>query len=651
MSDSQQPWLVRRHFGLRRPREVVHDLVDVTVDGVTRTAYVIVWETTRGPVLYFVEVDGRSGADEDELVWHLCDRFLDRDRWADALLIDPSTVYLDALLDEHDVGPHTFVHPVHFVPHPDDGRPRLQRGAKYPAGRIGRALERDVPIWTSRTNRMATARAALAAPGRTVALPDDSNWHWRQARLLQALQAGLPESYPLAWAALAADGARELNKIVAGHARLPDRGRGWYLAARPRPPEPPEPLRGLLAGAAVPRDQGEAAALEAMGLTAAAGAMDRDDPRIEVYTAAADQLSYLMFQDRVGEIAAGAPRSSHVDRARAARRITATATWAGPVVQTWLRTLTPVPDLPTVLRQHRIAAMLKYSRLGEDPDPSPWSRARPGEVREAYQDRTGRYVLVLVDTDGPDPTPWMCAEWHRDPAVAATWTDDTVLAADRPVPGAPAGPLLALTPEGDGAVRVDPFPASLVEGGPLAFEFGDDSEHRDAVMHVMRLLLPLALRPESAAFARREFVFGTLVEHPGMTLWRALTAPGDALRLRWDTIRAAAEADVAHVRRLLAPGAPPLHRYFAILSSATAPLDQLWQVVRQSTTPDGYALDEHIGPDGAWTRSDILQRINRGKSYDEDRPLRPEEVERCVETIRARWAEARRRTSDTPGAA
>ncbi len=643
MSDAQKPWLIRRRpSGGRRPREVVHDLVDVTVDGVIRTVHVIVWETGRGPVLYFVELDGDHAGNGDRLVWQLCDRFLDRDRWADAHLLDPCPVFLDFLADEDDVGPHTHVHPVRFVPDPDDGRPRLQRGRRHLAGQIGRTLGADVPIWVHGTATVATARAALADPGRTVSLPDASNWYWHQDRLALALQAGLPQAYPLGWAALAADGARTLTRLLAGHARLPDRGRGWYLAARPRSPQPPEPLRGLLAAAAVPTEHGEAVAQEVMGLQAAAGAMDRDDPRIQVYLSAADKLSHLMFRERVGEIVARGPRSSHLDRARAARRITATATWAGPVVQTWLRTLTPVPDLPAVLRQHRIAALLKYSRLGEEPDPPPWSQARPGEVCAAYLDRTGRYVLVLADADGPDPTPWMCAEWHRGPAAAATWTDDTVLAADRPFRGAPASPVLALTPEGDGAVRADPFPASLVEGGPVRFEFGDHGDHRDAVEHVMRLLLPLALEPDAAAFATQPFVFGTLVDHPGMTLWPALTAPGDALRLRWGAVRAAAEADVAHVRRLLAPGAPPVYRYFAILETASTPLDQLQQVVRQTGTPHGYATEEHIGPDGNWTRSDILAEINRGKSYDEDRLLRPEQVGPCVETVRARWAEHRR---------
>ncbi|MCO8272863.1 hypothetical protein M1L60_19905 [Actinoplanes sp. TRM 88003] len=81
------------------------------------------------------------------------------------------------------------------------------------------------------------------------------------------------------------------------------------------------------------------------------------------------------------------------------RLITVRAAWGGPAVEVWLRSLTPVCDRPAALQ-----------RL-----------AGAGEIHEAYRDRDGRHVVVL-------PGPEMRAEWPRDPAVAATWTDQTVLA-------------------------------------------------------------------------------------------------------------------------------------------------------------------------------------------------------------------------------
>jgi hypothetical protein len=385
------------------------------------------------------------------------------------------------------------------------------------------------------------------------------------------MSAELPESYPLARAALAAGDD-----------------------------DPPS------------FERGEAAADEVIALEAAAGAMDRDDPLVDLYVRAAGRLAHLMFLDVLAEVADRRPVSPHLDRVRAARPITVTAAWAGTVAETWRRTLAPVRDRAAVLRQHRIAALLKHTRRGE--------------IREAYEDRAGRYVVVLADADGT----WMCAEWQRDPAVAATWTDETVLAADRPVPGGPAGPLLALTPEPAGTVRADPFPAGPVEGGPLAFDFG---ERPSAVRRLLLLLLPLALDSEAASFATRPFVFDTLIDQPGMALWPALTAPAAELRLPWPTIRALAAADVAHARRLLAPDAPRIHRYFAILDG-----DRLWQVVRQSADPDGHTTDHHIGLDGAWTASTILAEIRIGKRDDDYRRLTPAEADEHVATIRSRWA-------------
>ncbi|MDG4820825.1 hypothetical protein O7635_03025 [Asanoa sp. WMMD1127] len=607
MSESWKPWLIRRASPAEPPRQVSHDLVEVA----GAVVYVILWETRHGPVLYHSKLSDQPLVRDTDLVRALCTRLLAEERRPDAVLIAPVPLFLDTLAAESDAGPYVVLYPARFA----DGHRRS--GRRHLAGRIGQALGADLPIWVSGTNTLATARRALDHPGRTVQVPDDTIGH----KLRQAVEVGLPEAYPLAWAALAAQHATDLDKIRAGLARIPDRGRGWYLAARPRPPELPSPLREMLAAAAPPTDRGEAAAREVIGLQAAADDLDRDDPRIEIYTSAAERLSHLMFQDVTAEIIARGPRSSHLDRARAARPIPATATWAGPVVATWLTTLTPVPDLTPVLRLHRIAKLLKYTRTGEDPTGPPWRSARPGEVVEAYRDGTGRYVLVL--RDGPDGIPWMCAEWHRDPTVAATWTDETVLAADRP-----SGPLLAITPDDTGGVRVDPFPAALTDGGPLRFEPGDP--------HVLRLLLPLALDPDDAAFATRRFVLDTITEHPGMTLWPALTAPGDALRLRWDTVRAAASADVSLARRLLAPEAPKLYRYYAILNTETTPLDELWQVVRQSATPEGWEIDEHIGPDGAWTHSNILAEINRANRDDEYRRLSPDEIHDCITIIRAR---------------
>ncbi|MBL7259567.1 hypothetical protein [Paractinoplanes lichenicola] len=586
MADSRAPWLTRRVRHERRPREVVHDLLEITADGVDVTVYVILWETAYGPVLYFVRLDDGPYVFFQSVEGQLLSRLLTPERWPATLFVEPDTVYLDNLAHERAAGPFVRVRAPQFV---DLG------GGRHGASKIGRNLGADLPIWAGGTATVETARAVLAERGRTVTVPDSKKWGRSEALLLTAMRGGLPESYPLAWAALAREHKIVLEQLLAGHARLPDRAEGWYLAARPRPPRPPEPLRRLLDQVVVPADRGERAADEIIALRAAARDMDRDDPRVEPWTAAASRLAFLMFQDSSARIIGREPPQPHLDRARAADLITAVTSWSGEVARTWRKTLVPVRDEAAALRRHRLAAAARD--LG-----------RPDVV---LRDPAGRYVLGFGDK--------VWAEWPRDPAVAATWTGETVLAAD-----GPAGPLLALTPEPGGAVRADPMPAALTDGGPM--RFGD-------ARHLLRLLLGLALEPGDAGFATRAFVFGVLTEEPGMTLWPALTAPGDALRLPWPTVLAAAADDIALVRRLLAPDAPKIYQYYAVVSDMT---HKTVQVVRRSATSDGHERDEAFTGHG-WEHTFSLFDIDRGHGDNyEYRRLRVEEVIPAIEDERKR---------------
>ncbi|MBM2621952.1 hypothetical protein JIG36_41270 [Actinoplanes sp. LDG1-06] len=576
-----KPWLVNRSKQAVRPREVRHELVE---SGVV-TAYVILWETDRGRVLFFERLrDDESTVDETSFVRELGRDLLGPEPWDDVVLLNPFPVLIDSLAHETSVGPHLHVRPARFTT-AGDGKVWLASGSRQLAGPIGRTLQTDLPIWVKGSNTVVTARAALAQPGQTVTVPDESKWPRSEARLLRAIDAGLPESHPYGWAALAFEHNITLNAVRAGHARLPDRGDGWFLAARPAPPQPPERLSRLLEGLTLPAERGEPVGREAISLESAAGDMDRDDPRLDPYQQAAEFLRNLMVRNRSAEIVAGRTPTAALDRVRAAQPLPVTAVWAGPVVETWLRSLTPVP-LP--LRLHRIATLLRHTHVDE--------------VSEAYRDKDGRYVLVTAD----DP-PRMIAEWQRDPAVAATWTGETVLAMDRP-----DGPLLALTPEA-GRTRADMVPGSLVDGGPLRFT-GE---------RVMRMLLPLALDPATTEFTNRSLVLELLVEHPGMRLQAALTPPGNAVRLGWDDVRAFAAEDVAHVRRLLA-GDPPPYQYFGIVNTIIS--RDPYQVVRRTVTVDGHEVDERVHPDGSGTSTTLLWEVMYGRHDDEYRRLSPAEA-------------------------
>ena len=607
-------WLTKRARPAEAPRETRRGLVEVAVGGVVRSVYVIGWDSPQGPVLYFVPLDGVPAAEWDLLVWQLCEQLLEREQWNRAVLIDPVPI---ALTSGDGDGPRVRLHRVKFSPGCEGGGPRLKRGDDHPVAQVAWALQAVLPVWIAGTETVATARAALANPGRTLTVADPTAWPGREASLRVALQARFPQLYPLGWAILAAEGNALLHEIVAAHARTPDRGEGWHLVARPQVPQPPERLRPLLAEAVVPAELGEPAVAEIAALRAAA---ITGDPRGVLYRSVAERLASLTVQVQMAQLARNAPQPSFLSP-WVGETVTTTATWAGPAVETWRRTLIPVADLPTVVRLERVADLLRFTR--------------PGEVREAYLDWAGRLVLVLSDPDGPDPTPWMCAEWPCDERVTANWTDDTILAADRPVPSAPAGPLLALTP-GDGEVRVDQFPLSSRLGGPPRLAVGDAT--RDG-RNLFRVVLRLALEPAAAAQADRNFFFETIVEDPGMTLWPAVMGAGASLRLRWDTARALAAADFARALRLLAPDAPKIYRYYAIALREDAPLEETTQVVRTSAGPGGFATEEHLKHTGGWMRSFILDDIGRCKGNDEYRRIRPDEVGKYIAVVYPQWAD------------
>ncbi|MGA5299379.1 hypothetical protein ACPCHT_05590 [Nucisporomicrobium flavum] len=616
------------------PRRRVRELVHVTVDGVTVSVFVIVWDTPSGPVLYFVPLEPAPSVGRHSLVRQLCERLLDPGQWKRALLLEP--VPIDLVPGAG--GPRVRVHPAESSMDPARARARLKRGDDHPVSEVARTLRAVLPVWVRGTETVATATAAPGEPGITLSVADPTGWPRTEASLLMALRAGFPQRYPLGWALLAVEAAAQLDELVAAHAELTDSGDGWYLVARPRPPEPPEPLRRLLAAAQAPSGYGERAIADVAALRTAAEAVAGDDPLRDLLRSAADKLATSALQEQMAQLAQHAPRPS-VGNLDAAEIVPVTATWAGPVVREWQRTLTPVADLPATLRLPRVARLLEF----------PVSK-RPGTVREAYLDRAGRLVLVLTDPAEAEHTPWMCAEWPCDATVAAGWTDDTVLALDRPVPGAPAGPFLALTP-GDGGVRIDQVPAPPRSGGPLQFDPGSARRWWLTFRRLLKLALDnttavevteqfevFTTRPSTAAeVADRPFVLETIIEDAGMTLWPAMTVAGDTLRWRWDTVRAAAAADLTRAQRLLAPDAPRIYRYYAIAPDDHPSIDEAWQVVRVSGVSAGFYDEEELDRSGGWERTFIIDDIGRCKRDDVYLRLPLEDVDRVIAKVRSTW--------------
>ncbi|MGH3925886.1 MAG: hypothetical protein ACRDTT_24010, partial [Pseudonocardiaceae bacterium] len=185
-------------------------------------------------------------------------------------------------------------------------------------------------------------------------------------------------------------------------------------------------------------------------LRAVEGELDVDDPRGDAY---AEAITLLEWQLRQAAKKTGTIRDLGNDYVPVADDglLRYSAPWGGPVVDAWRKTLTPVDDLNTVLRLRRVRRIIRDYPLDQ--------------VREAYRDGEGRYVLVIELSAGP----WSLAEWPVSLQATSSWTDKTVLAGDDEL--GTVTTLLALTPTDDGQMHVDPVPLpprSHRDGSPTA---------------------------------------------------------------------------------------------------------------------------------------------------------------------------------------
>lgn len=200
--------------------------------------------------------------------------------------------------------------------------------------------------------------------------------------------------------------------------------------------------------------------------------------------------------------------------------VTYSAPWYGPVVDAWIKKLTPIEDLDNALRWQRVRKLLGDSE--------------PSIVRQAYRDDQGRYVPVVEYSSGDL---FSLAEWQKSLQVVATWTDKTVLAADDT--GGPVT-LLALTPTDDGRMRTDPVPMPPYSGrNCYAYGYGG-STPTGTYQAILRCVLG-----DDAELSRIHKVIGadradgTLVSQ----LWQAISTTQGPLRMSWPQVQTWARAD------------------------------------------------------------------------------------------------------------
>ena len=287
---------------------------------------------------------------------------------------------------------------------------------------------------------------------------------------------------------------------------------------RPARPAPSIELEQQLTGASVVTDL-DLVAKELTELRAVEGELDIDDPRGESYAAA---ITLLEWQLRQAAKQAGTIADLNTGFVPVADDgwLPYSAPWAGPVVDAWRKTLTPVEDLTSVLRLRRVRRI-----VGDYP---------LDEVRHAYLDPEGRYVLVIGLASGL----WSLAEWPVSLAATATWTDKTVVAGDDDA--GTTTTLLALTPTDDGRMRVDPVPLPP-RSDRDAFAYGYGGGTPSTTFHAL-LRCALGDGPD----VRRAHALAGVRDpdgNPVSQLWSAISTTTGPLRLSWPQVKLWARAD------------------------------------------------------------------------------------------------------------
>lgn len=585
-------WLFRAPAATSPAVELRRGVVRASRYAYPASLYAIVWDTPRGHVIYLQNLDG-GGEHRDWLAVHAAELVEPR-WWSSAVVVLPMEDTLSGLTSEFK--PIAYVYQL-TTGSPDgagvrdqDG-PRVQDGAREQDAGGGQGVFGGMRRWLTRTTaqglrpdeRAADERGAGARPrarwagqldlsdlaaavghrfpmwlsgtattahaeqtlsyDRTFTVPDAiTEWPAAQHRLETARQAGMPATFPAGFAALAADAADGLQALRTAHENTPSSGPGWYLVCRPARPAPDIALEQIITGARPVTDL-DLVAAELAELRAVEAELDIDAPYGDAYYEATQLLAaQLRHAARETDASDGRRYSRHTASSRhPAAAVTDdellaySAPWDGPVVQAWRKNLSPVPDLGPVLRLRRIHRLLG----GFDDD----------QVREAYRDDQGRYVLVIKLNHG---ALWSLAEWPVSLRQARTWTDATVLAGDDD--HGTVTTLLALTPTDDGAMRTDPVPL-LPHSDRDAFAYGYSG---GTPVTTYQALLRIALddHPDTAD------AYPLVGEHhpegqPVSQLWNALSTTTGALRLSWPQIKLWAGADAKTARDMNATRADP----------------------------------------------------------------------------------------------
>lgn len=493
-------------------------------------AYAIVWDTEHGHVIYLQQMDSEE-LTPGQFAEHAAELIEPR-WWADALVIMPTGWTSLGGSDLADDDPELMVYRLRTA---DDGepgrggvveglrrwiagpaseasnaRPKADLGTPVEARVIAAAIGTPVPLWLSGTTLSEHGQQTLSY-NQTFIVPDRAtDWPAAQRRLERAIELGLLAEYPAAFALLCVDAAEGLATVHEAHEATPDRGAGWYLVCRPARPAPPIELEQLITSAE-PVSDPVLVGNELVEMRTVEADLDVEDPRGEVFAAAIELMEAHL------RVLAGAERRQYVAIADD-KLVRYRARWAGQVVESWRRDLSPAVDVKAALRLRRVARLLDgYSE---------------SEVIEGFRDRDGRFVWIVQLPREEEKG--VLAEWPVSLEVTEHWTDKTIIAGDNDAGAVTV--LLALTPTEDGQMRVDPVP--LPPGGVRdVFAYGYAGGTPAETYHA---LLRCALGDIPAVPAM--WFWAPSGRIPSQ-LWDEVSTTSDRLRLEWPKLKLWARAD------------------------------------------------------------------------------------------------------------
>ncbi|WP_431879050.1 hypothetical protein [Amycolatopsis sacchari] len=504
----------------------------VTVRRRRQQMFVIVWDTEHGHVIYLQPL-GDTGGEHKDWMAHAGAELIEPRWWSSAVIVMP----VDEVLGPDPLRPFAYVYRITVrddvaetdaeaplggvrrwfrrtppLSSQSSSPPRARWEGQLDLADLAKVVGHPIPAWLSGTTTVDNARQSLAYDRTFTTRDTVTEWPATQARLERAIEIGLPRDYPAGFAALAADAGDGLRVLREAHEQKTNQGEGWYLVCRPAKPAPPLELEQLITTAS-PVEDLDLVAAELTELRRVERDLTVDDPRGEVY---AETIRVLTQQLRRHE------REAKDHRYLAVLNDDFTihsAPWEGPVVEAWRKHLTPT-DPGEALRLRRVQRLVDngYEEM----------------VREAYRDPDGRYVLVIRLDNGEI---YSRAEWPLGLETVATWTDETVLAADD---RNTVVTLLALTPTADGTLRTDPVPMAPW-GGREAFAYGYGGGTPGTTFGA---ILRCALGEEADIHRVSRHAVERGIDGDGASqLWKAIVTTTGPLRLSWPQVQLWARAD------------------------------------------------------------------------------------------------------------